>query len=99
LEKGLEPQFLYKRYCAMQAVWTRSAWKELQALPKTRQSLILEAVAQFAADPFGQHPNARPLVGEKNAVRLRIGDYRAILHRGSDTIVVRAVAHRREICR
>lgn len=83
----------------MQAVWTRSAWKELQVLPKARQSLILESVAQFAADPFGQHPNAKPLVGEKNAIRLRIGDYRVVLHRGADTIEVRAVAHRREIYR
>lgn len=81
----------------MQAVWTRSAWKELQSLPKARQTAVLGAVARFAANPYGQHPNAKPLAGEKNAVRLRIGDYRVILHRGSDTIEVRAVAHRRAI--
>jgi mRNA-degrading endonuclease RelE of RelBE toxin-antitoxin system len=83
----------------MHAVWTRSAWKELQELPKTRRTAVIEAVSRFAADPFGQHPNAKPLAGEKNAVRLRIGDYRVILHRGSDTIEVRAVAHRREVYR
>lgn len=83
----------------MQAVWTRSAWKELQGLPKAKQTAVLGAVSRFTADPFGPHSNARPLAGEKNAVRLRIGDYRVILHRGSDTIEVRAVAHRREIYR
>jgi mRNA-degrading endonuclease RelE of RelBE toxin-antitoxin system len=83
----------------MPAVWTRSAWKELQDLPKTKQATVIEAVSRFAADPFGQHPNARPLQGEKNAVRLRIGDYRVILHRGGDTIEVRAVVHRRQAYR
>jgi mRNA-degrading endonuclease RelE of RelBE toxin-antitoxin system len=83
----------------MRTVWTRSAWKELQDLPKGKQTAVIEAVSRFATDPFGQHPNAKPLVGEKNAVRLRIGDYRIILHRGSDTIEIRAVAHRREVYR
>jgi mRNA-degrading endonuclease RelE of RelBE toxin-antitoxin system len=71
----------------------------LQELPKARRTAVIEAVSRFAADPFGQHSNAKPLAGEKNAVRLRIGDYRVILHRGSDTIEVRAVAHRREVYR
>ena len=83
----------------MQAVWTRSAWKELQVLPKAKQAAVIEAVSLFAADPFGHHPKAKPLAGEKNAVRLRVGDYRIILHRGKDAIEVRAVAHRREIYR
>lgn len=83
----------------MQIAWTRSAWKELQDLSKAKQAAVIEAVSRFAADPFGQHPNAKPLVGGKNAVRLRIGDYRVILHRGSETIEVRAVAHRREVYR
>jgi len=56
-------------------------------------------VSRFASAPFERHPNAKPLAGEKNAVRLRVGDYRAILHRGRDTIEVRAVAHRREVYR
>jgi mRNA-degrading endonuclease RelE of RelBE toxin-antitoxin system len=83
----------------MPAVWKRSAWKELQDLPKTKQAAVIEAVSRFAADPFGQHPNAGPLQGEKNAIRLRIGDYRVILHRGGDTIEVRAVVHRRQTYR
>jgi mRNA-degrading endonuclease RelE of RelBE toxin-antitoxin system len=83
----------------MQAVWTRSAWKELQGLPKAKQAAVLQAVSRFAADPFGQHPNAKPLAGEKNAIRLRIADYRVLLHRGRETIEVRAVAHRREAYR
>jgi mRNA-degrading endonuclease RelE of RelBE toxin-antitoxin system len=78
----------------MPAVWTRSAWKELRDLPKAKQAAALEAVSRFAADPFGSHPNAK-----KNAVRLRIGDYRVILRRGGDTIEVRAVVHRRQAYR
>ena len=83
----------------MPAVWTRSAWKELLDLPKAKQAAVIEAVSPFAADPFGQHTNAKPLQGEKNAVRLRIGDYRVILHRGGDTIEIRAVVHRRQAYR
>lgn len=83
----------------METLWTRSAWKELQELSKAKQAAVIEAVSRFAADPFGPHANARPLVGEKHAVRLRIGDYRVIPHRGSDTIEVRAVVHRREAYR
>jgi len=83
----------------MPAVWARSAWKELRDLPKAKQAAVIEAVSRFAADPFGPHPNAKPLQGEKNAVRLRIGDYRVILHRGGDTIEIRAVVHRRQAYR
>jgi len=84
---------------AMRAVWTRPAWRELQRLPKARQAAVLSAVSRFAADPFGRHLDAKPLVGEKSAIRVRVGDYRVILHRGTDAIEVRAVAHRREAYR
>ena len=83
----------------MRAVWTRSAWKEFLSLPVARRTAVLDAVSRLAADPFGRHPGARPLADEKNAVRLRVGDYRVILHRSSETIEVRAVAHRREVYR
>jgi mRNA-degrading endonuclease RelE of RelBE toxin-antitoxin system len=83
----------------MRALWARSAWKDLQDLPKAKQTAILEAVSRFAADPFGRHPSAKPLAGERNAVRPRGGDYRVILDRGRDTLEVRAVAHRREVYR
>jgi mRNA-degrading endonuclease RelE of RelBE toxin-antitoxin system len=81
----------------METVWTRSAWKELQRLPKATQGTVIEAVWRYAANPFGTQPNAQPMKGEKNAVRLRVGEYRVILHRGSDRIEVRAVAHRKDV--
>jgi mRNA-degrading endonuclease RelE of RelBE toxin-antitoxin system len=83
----------------MSAAWTRWAWKELRDLPKAKQAAVIEAVSRFAADPFGPQPNAKPSRGEKNAVRLPIGDYRVILHRSGDTIEVRAVVHRRQAYR
>jgi mRNA-degrading endonuclease RelE of RelBE toxin-antitoxin system len=83
----------------MSAAWTRWAWKELRDLPKAKQAAVIEAVSRYAADPFGPQPNAKPSRGEKNAVRLRIGDYRVILHRSGDTIEVRAVVHRRQAYR
>ena len=83
----------------MQTVWTRSAWKELQSLPKAKQAAVLKAVSAFAADLFGRHPNAKPLAGERRAVRLRVGEWRVILHRDQELVEVRAVAHRREVYR
>ncbi len=83
----------------MQTAWTKSAWKELLELPKSKRAAVIDAVSRFAADPYGSWPNAKALVGERNAVRLRVGEYRVILRRGGGAIEVRAVAHRREVYR
>ncbi|TAL01847.1 MAG: type II toxin-antitoxin system RelE/ParE family toxin [Rhodospirillaceae bacterium] len=83
----------------MQITWARSASKELQALPKAKQVAVLEAVSSFAVDPFGSHPNAKPLKGSDGAVRLRVGEYRVVLVRGKGFIDVVKVAHRKDVYR
>lgn len=83
----------------MQTRWTRDAVKELGAIPQAKRDAILKAVAAYASNPFGQHPNAKPLKGRRDLVRLRIGDWRVIVARMDDAIEVRTVAHRREVYR
>jgi hypothetical protein len=77
--------------------------------PGAGQTLVHDArgFVEFAGPTEQAHHRGRSLraasqcqaTGEKNAVRLRVGDYRVILDRGRDTIEVRAVAHRREVYR
>ena len=83
----------------MQITWARSATKEFEGLPRAKQAAVLEAVSSFAADPFGQRPNAKPLLGSDGAVRLRVGEYRVVLIRGKGFIDVVKVAHRKDVYR
>jgi mRNA-degrading endonuclease RelE of RelBE toxin-antitoxin system len=83
----------------MQITWARAATKEFELLPKAKRTAILEALSRFAAEPFGSHPNAKPLKGTDGAARLRIGDYRVVLVRAKGVIDVVKVSHRKEVYR
>lgn len=47
-------------------------------MPSKAAAAILQRLEMIALDPFAQHGNARPLRGEKDAFRLRQGDWRAV---------------------
>jgi mRNA-degrading endonuclease RelE of RelBE toxin-antitoxin system len=83
----------------METTWARSASKEAEAIPKAKREAVMKAIAAYAADPFGPHPNAKPMKGEKNAVRLRVGDYRVVMVRLDNCLEIIAVAHRKEVYR
>jgi mRNA-degrading endonuclease RelE of RelBE toxin-antitoxin system len=62
---------------------------------------LLRKLGEFAADPFGSHSWALPLVGRPDRARVRQGDWRAVvlIVRAEDTVIVERVEHRREVYR
>ncbi len=85
----------------MRTIVQPAALKALAAIPKSEQTRLLQKIAQFAADPFAQFAAAKPLIGQKQAVRIRQGEWRALcrIDRASDTVIVEAIGHRREVYR
>jgi len=82
-----------------QVEFSRSAARQFSKLPRQAQQRIVQALEKLSST--GASPNARRLLGEEHAWRLRVGDYRIIytLNTKVVTIVVLRVGHRREIYR
>lgn len=77
--------------------FTTACARHIRKLPRPARERVLDAIAGFADDP--RPPGARKLVGEQDAWRLGVGDYRVIyevLDQALTVTVVRA-AHRREV--
>lgn len=79
--------------------FTSAAAKELKKLDPGVRRRILLVIADLERDP---RPNGcKKLVGESNAWRIRIGDYRVLYEVLDGVLVVTVVrvAHRREVYR
>jgi mRNA interferase RelE/StbE len=62
----------------MDLIYGKDATKSLKRMqPKVAQAIQM-VVSRVAADPFGTHPNAKPMEGTKAGFRLRHGDWRII---------------------
>ena len=78
-------------------VWTESAQADVRALDKPTAMRILSALDRFAESGSG---DVKALQGEREELRLRIGDYRLFfVYTTTDTIEVRRVLHRKEAYR
>ena len=61
--------------------YTRSAIKALQRMPANTSARIVGKIEAYAADPASQANNVKALKG-RDAIRLRVGDWRVIMHDG-----------------
>jgi mRNA interferase RelE/StbE len=62
----------------MELVIEKAALKGLRKMP-SKMAMALQARLEAIADaPFAHHANVKALVGEKDAFRLRQGDWRAV---------------------
>jgi mRNA-degrading endonuclease RelE of RelBE toxin-antitoxin system len=70
-------------------------------MPSRDATALLRKLGEFATDPFAGHAWALPLVGSANRVRIRQGEWRAVvlIVRAADAVVVERVEHRREASR
>lgn len=70
-------------------------------MPRREAAALLQKFGAFADDPFASHSWARALIGSPNRVRIRQGDWRAVVLvvRAEDAVVVERVEHRREVYR
>lgn len=77
--------------------FTTAAARQVNKLPRPARDRILAAIEGLANDP--RPHGSRKLVGEQDAWRIRVGDYRVIydiLDSALTVTVVRA-AHRRQV--
>ena len=85
----------------MRLVVSPMAMREMALLNRRDRDALIGKAEAFAADPFAAHPCASRLRGVTDRVRIRQGDWRAVLLvlRTQDTIVMERVRHRREVYR
>jgi mRNA interferase RelE/StbE len=77
----------------------RRALKTLSGLPRREQQRIRAAIDLLAEQP--RPPGAVHLVGESNAYRVRVGDYRIVYEIFDDRLVIQVVriGHRKDVYR
>ena len=63
---------IYHKEHEGKAVWTA------RRMPAKASAAMLNRLEAISANPFGRHANVCPLTGEKDAFRLRQGDWRAV---------------------
>ena len=75
----------------MKVRYLKAARRRLQRLPTTIAERIDARITAVSDDPFGRHPNVKPLRG--GGYRLRIGDWRVLysLNTGESILTVEAV--------
>jgi mRNA-degrading endonuclease RelE of RelBE toxin-antitoxin system len=77
--------------------WTEPAKNDVRALDKPTAMRILSVLHRFAELGTG---DVKALRGEREELRLRIGDYRLFfVYTAADTLEIRRVLHRREAYR
>ena len=78
-------------------VWTEQAKADVRALDKPAALRILHALHRFAESGAG---DIKALQGDREELRLRVGDYRLfVVTTGDDVVEVRRVRHRRQAYR
>jgi mRNA interferase RelE/StbE len=86
----------------MKLIVSLAALKKMdEEMPRIDRERLIQKAKDFAADPFGPHPWARPLSGHADRVRLRQGDWRGVvlIVRASETVVLVQVGNRKEVYR
>ncbi len=79
---------------------TKTAFRDLNKLPKHVQSLIIEKLDILAQNPQLLKNNIKPLKGKyKGLKRLRVGKYRVIFEERKNELIILIIriAHRGEI--
>ena len=62
--------------------YTREAIKVLRRMPANTSARIVGKIEAYAADPASQANNVTALQG-RDGIRLRVGDWRVIMHDGA----------------
>lgn len=78
----------------MEIVYSKAARQAL--LRSNKRKLLLEKIAQLAAQPEALSNNVTPLQGREES-RLRVQDWRVIFIRQNDRLLIRDIAPRASI--
>ena len=79
-----------------QVSYTRAAIRALGKMPANTSRLIRSKIEAYAADPASQANNVKALKG-RDAIRLRVGDWRVILDDQGNVLAVLDVGPRGDI--
>jgi mRNA interferase RelE/StbE len=79
--------------------WSRAAERDFRRLPPATRSRIIAAIERLAENP--EIVDIRPLVGEGDLWRLRVGDYRVLFlfEPLENAIIIAPFSHRRDAYR
>lgn len=82
-----------------QVQFTKSAAKELKALPKQDAIKLSEAILFLSINPYSDLLNIKKLRGAQGYFRLRVQDYRIIYSVNNDILMIKIikVGHRKEV--
>lgn len=80
----------------MKIVYRKQAVKALRAMPSKTSGRIVEALKKLAEEPSRTDLDVRPLTGRPE-IRLRIGDWRAIILVTADCLTVTRIAPRGDV--
>ncbi len=82
-----------------QVQFTKSAAKELKALPKQDAFKLSEAILFLSINPYSDLLNIKKLQGAQGYFRLRVQDYRIIYSVNNDILMIKIikVGHRKEV--
>jgi mRNA-degrading endonuclease RelE of RelBE toxin-antitoxin system len=85
----------------MKLVLTRAAQRHLGTISQKMRAALIERLETIAAAPFAAHRNVEKIKGERDAFRLRQGDWRALyrIDRKADEMRVLAVEPRGRVYR
>ena len=64
-----------------QIAYSKTAIKALRRMPAPTSRRIRDKIEDYAADPASQANNVKTLIG-REAIRLRVGDWRVIMEDG-----------------
>jgi len=77
-------------------VWSDEARRDLRAIDRTVARRVVDVVERYAETGHG---DVQRMQGTKGQYRLRVGDYRVIFELDEATLLVKRIAHRREVYR
>lgn len=85
----------------MKLVLSRAAQRRLSEMGTKRRAALIERLEAIAQDPFAAQRNVERIKGERDAFRLRQGDWRAVyrVDRTADEMRVLAVEPRGRVYR
>jgi mRNA interferase RelE/StbE len=86
---------------AVRLIYEKVAIKALRRMQPKVAATIKASLEAIARDPFAHHPGVDRIKGEKDAFRLRHGDWRALyqVDRAADEVVVEDIGPRGDIYR
>ena len=78
----------------MVVIYEKQAIKALRKMPQKTAKAIMAKIEAFAAEGMNAHVDVTTLKGTDNGYRIRQGDWRALIYKRDDSLIVTAIKPR-----